>query len=129
MYNRPMIIGITGTNGAGKGQARKDGGNAVIESVRSIGEAEYLKSHEALLWAVDAVMPVRYERVLGRMSETDRITYDQFVADEAAEIANTDTAKPNLRAVIGFSDTVLTNNGTQDGLYAQVEAALAKAAA
>jgi dephospho-CoA kinase len=182
-----MIIGITGTNGAGKGtvvdylvknkgfrhysvrnflkeeitrrglvkdrgtmlvvanelramhgsgyiaeqllaEALKDGGDVVIESVRSLGEAEHIKRHGALLWAVDASMPARYERVLKRMSETDRITYERFVADEQAEIGNAERTKPNLRGVIAIADTVLMNDGTQEELYIQVEAALQKGA-
>ena len=180
-----MIIGITGTNGAGKGtvvdylvrrkgfkhysvrnflneeimrlglvkdrgtmllvgndlrtkhgsgyiaeqllaRAQQDGGSAVIESVRSLGEANHLKENGALLWAVDASMPLRYQRILGRMSETDRIPYERFVADEAAEIDNAETTKPNLRGVMAMCDTVLTNDGSQEELYVQVEQALKK---
>jgi dephospho-CoA kinase len=103
------------------------GGDAVIESIRSVGEAQYLKDKGALLWAVDAAMPVRYERILRRMSETDRITFEKFVSDEEAEIDNADTTKPNLRAVIAMADEILANNGTPEELFAQVEAALAQA--
>ncbi|MDB5225049.1 MAG: hypothetical protein JWL87_1 [Candidatus Adlerbacteria bacterium] len=180
-----MIIGITGTNGAGKGtvvdylvknkgfthysvrgflneeiarrglissrgvmlqvgnelrslhgsgfiaeqllaRAKTEGGNVVIESVRSIGEAEHLRGQGALLWAVDAAMPVRYERILKRMSETDRISFEKFVADEEAEINNPDASKPNLRGVMQMADAILSNDGTPEELYQQVELALTK---
>ncbi len=103
------------------------GGDAVIESVRAIGEAKHLMAHGALLWAVDASLPVRYERILRRMSETDRISYEKFVSDEEAEIDNSEEYKPNLRALIAMASEVLMNDGAQDELYQQVEAALRKA--
>ena len=102
--------------------------NAVIESIRSIGEAEHLQEHGALLWAVDAPVELRYERITKRASITDQVSFDKFKADEAAEFANTDASKPNLKALIERADKVFINNGTQEELFAQVEEALQKSA-
>lgn len=101
-------------------------GDAVIESIRSVGEAEHLKKSGALLWAVDADLEKRYERIAKRHSDTDHVSFDEFKADELAEFANTDPSKPNLRALIARADAVFQNNGTPEELYTQVEAALAK---
>jgi dephospho-CoA kinase len=108
-------------------KAQALGGNAVIESIRSVGEAEYLKSHGAKLWAVDADVTKRYERVVVRASETDKISFEKFVEDEKREWDNQDPTKQNLKAVIAMADVVLTNDGTQEELFVQVEKALAKA--
>jgi dephospho-CoA kinase len=107
-------------------QAMNAGGNAVIESIRSIGEAEYLKNHGALLWAVDAPVEVRYERITKRGSVTDQVSFEKFKEDEAAEFANTDPSKPNLKALIDRADAVFANSGSQEDLFAQVEEALQK---
>lgn len=120
---------LRATNGPGYiaeqlvAQARS-GGNAVIESIRSIGEAEYLKQNGALLWAVDASVELRYERITKRASETDHISFEKFKEDELAEFANTDPSKPNLKALIERADAVFTNSGTQEELFVKVEAAL-----
>jgi dephospho-CoA kinase len=108
------------------GRAVKDGGNAVIESIRSIGEAEYLKQQDALLWAVHADIKTRYERISKRASETDKVSFEKFQADEAAEFSNTDRTKPNLKKLIEISDAIFQNNGTQKELFVQVENALAE---
>ncbi len=100
--------------------------NAVVESIRAIGEAEYIKSHGGVMWAVDADIAVRYQRISKRMSETDKVSFEKFVADEQREFANTETTKGNLKGVIAMSDAVFTNNGTPEELFAQVEAALTK---
>jgi dephospho-CoA kinase len=179
-----MIIGITGTNGAGKGtvveylktkgfrhfsarsffveeihkrglpvnrdtmtqvandlrakfgpgyftqkalkRAREEGGDVVIESVRSIGEAEYLKNNGALLWAVDADIHKRYERITRRASETDKVSFEKFVEDEKREMENEDPAKQNIAAVMKMADATLANDGTEAELAAQVDAALAR---
>lgn len=178
-----MIIGITGTNGAGKGtvvdylirhkgfvhgsardlireelakrglelnrdntrlvanelrkthgpgyiaeellrRAQARGGDTVIESIRTVGEAEYLKSQGAHIWAVDAERKTRYERVVLRGSETDKISFEQFCAEEDREMAQTEKFDMNIRGVMAMADMILTNNGTPDELYAQVEQAL-----
>lgn len=104
--------------------ALRAGGDAVIESIRSVGEGEHLKENGAALWAVDADIKKRYERIAGRGSETDHVSFEKFAADEQEEFSNTDAAKPNLKAVIAMADAVLYNNGTPGELEAQVEAAL-----
>ena len=102
-------------------------GDAVIESIRTPGEAAYLKSKGTLLWAVDADINIRYERAVLRGSETDKVSFEKFKADEEREMTSTDPNKQNLAAVRAMADVVFTNNGTQEELFAQVEEALKKA--
>src|SRR3569623_887003 len=101
-------------------RARQEGGDVVIESIRSLGEAEYLKSHGAMLWAVDADIKKRYERITLRASETDKITFEKFVEDEKREMENPDLTKQNIGAVMQMDDAVLQNNGTEAELFTQV---------
>jgi len=105
-------------------RAQKLGGNAVFESIRTIGEAEYLKSHGALLWAVDADINKRYERIMLRASETDKVSFEKFVADEEREMRSDDPNKQNLAAVRNLADHIFYNNGTQEELFKQVEEVL-----
>src|SRR6185312_14987853 len=105
-------------------QAKESGENAVIESIRSVGEARYLKEHDARLWAVDADPQLRYDRVYRRASVTDQVTFEEFREHEAAEFSNSDPTKPNLRAVMVMADDMFTNNGTPMNLFKQVEHAL-----
>lgn len=109
------------------GRALERGGKAVIESIRSLGEAQYIKNHGGVMWAVDADVHKRYGRITGRQSETDQISFDKFVADEKKEWENPDPTKQNLKAVIAMADVVLTNDGTPEELYQQVEVALTHA--
>jgi len=181
-----MIIGITGTNGAGKGtivdylantkgfahysvreflikeiearglpverptmrqvanELRKEHGpayvveqllaraqteteNVVVESIRTVGEAELLKSKGALLWAVNADRKVRYERVLKRWSETDKVDFETFCIYEDREMQSQEPWDMNVFAVMKMADHIFTNDGTQNDLFAQVEEALNKA--
>lgn len=107
-------------------RAQKAGGDAVIESIRSVGEAEYMKSRGAFLWAVDADIQKRYERIQLRASETDRVSFEKFVADEQREFANEDPTRGNIKKVMEMSDNTFQNNGTQEELFTQVESALKK---
>ncbi len=105
-------------------EAKTAVGNVVIESVRTIGEAELLKSKGILLWAVDADRKTRYERVLKRWSETDKVSFEQFCEYEDREMAGTEPYDMNVFGVMKMADHVFYNDGTQDELYAQVERVL-----
>ncbi len=181
-----MIIGITGTNGAGKGavvdylvqkgfrhysarelftkeiekrglpvnrstmreignewratygpthnievlyaSAVEQGGDAVIESIRTVKEAEFLKEKGALLLAVDADRALRYERAVKRGSETDKVDFDTWVAEEEREWHNTAAHDMNIPAVIEMADGAIQNNGTLADLHTRVEEVLAQLA-
>lgn len=98
--------------------------DVVIESIRSTGEAQFLKSHNALLWAVDADIHTRYARIVKRASEKDGVTFEKFKEQEERELHGIDENSQNLAAVRSMADVVFMNDGTEDQLYQQVEAAL-----
>ena len=101
-------------------KAKQEGGNSIIESVRTQGEAEKIKEGGILL-AIDADLQIRYSRISGRQSETDRISFERFREDERREIFSTDPNKQNLSACIKMADFVLNNDGTLEDLHRQIE--------
>lgn len=175
-----MIIGITGTNGAGKGEvaehlvekngfthysvrdflveklneeglnttrdnmivlannlrykhgpsyiieklykrASEKGGDAVIESIRTISEAQFIKSQGGLIWAIDADQKVRYERILGRGSSTDDVTFDKFLENEKKEMTSDDPNEQNVSGVIKMADKVFVNNSKLEELLKRID--------
>lgn len=96
--------------------------NSIIESLRAVGEVEALKQKEHfLLFAIDANLKMRYERVVLRGSETDKISFDEFVANEQREMNNDDPTKQNIGKCIAMADYVFTNNGSFEELNDQIE--------
>jgi len=95
-------------------RAKQVGDDAVIESVRTVGEVESLKSKGAYLIAVDAEPRTRYDRVLWRASDTDR------VSSESAE-----SGRMNIPACMKRADFTVRNDGTVEELHRQVDRILA----
>ena len=175
-----MIIGITGTDGAGKGSAveylktqgythysvrslivaeiekrglevhrpnmklignamRAERGGAVmvktasetaaqagitdfvVESIRTVEEVQLLHEYKGVLLAVDADQRVRYDRIYNRGSESDKVTFAEFVEQDEAESKSENTAEQNKVAVMQMADHVIANNGTLAELEQQVE--------
>ncbi len=102
------------------------GGNAIIESIRTVGEVESLKKKGMTLIAVDADPHVRYERAVKRGSETDSVSFEKFMADEEREAQGENPARMNIRHCIARADFIIHNDGTPEDLYAQVDDILAK---
>lgn len=101
--------------------------NAVIESIRTPGEVDYLKAKgNFVLFAVDADAEIRYQRISERKSETDDISRETFLDNEKREMESTDPNKQNLKKCIAMADYVFSNNGTIAELHEKVENVLAK---
>jgi dephospho-CoA kinase len=103
-------------------EAEKNNHNSVIESIRTPGEIVSLrKKGSFLLIAVDADMALRYQRVVLRGSETDRITFEEFAANEAREMNSDDPNKQNIRKCLEMADICFENNGSMEQLYDKLE--------
>jgi dephospho-CoA kinase len=98
----------------------------VIESIRTLDEVELLHKSGGLLLAVDAEQNLRYERIYNRGSETDNITFAQFVEQELAESTSLNPAEQNKISVIKMADYNITNNGTLEELHSQIDEFLQK---
>lgn len=97
---------------------------AIIESIRNVGEAEFLKSKGAKLLAVDADQKMRYERVQKRRSATDKVDFPTFVEHEEREMHPVGPHDMNVRGVMALADKTILNEGTLEELHRQVNAFL-----
>jgi dephospho-CoA kinase len=106
-------------------QALQSGKNCIIESIRTPGEVQSLREKgNFLLFAVDADPQLRYERIVMRNSETDRISYETFVENEKREMQSDDPNKQNIGKCIEQADQVFMNNSSVEMLFCQVEKSL-----
>jgi dephospho-CoA kinase len=102
-------------------KAMESGNNCVIESIRTPGEVESLKSKgNFILLAVDALPQLRYDRILIRNSETDRISFITFLENEKREMDSSDPNKQNLRRCIEMADFIFNNDSSIENLISQV---------
>lgn len=98
----------------------------VIESVRNIGEAEFLKAQGAFLIAVDADQKLRYGRVQARRSATDQVDFSTFVEHEEREMHPVGPHDMDIRGVMALSDATVMNDGSLTELHAHIEEVLKK---
>lgn len=103
-------------------KAEKEGWNAIIESIRCVGEVESLKKNQNffLLW-IDAEQKIRYERAILRGSETDKISREKFVEQESLEMNGTDPFTQNIKKCMEMADLVIENNGSLGEFREKVE--------
>ena len=103
-------------------QAIASGQNCIIESIRTVGEIDALRSKgNFTLYSVDADRQIRYERVVLRGSETDKVSFETFTENELRELNSTDPNKQNLSACMALADVHFDNNGTFEQLYLQLD--------
>ena len=94
------------------------GKNAVIESIRTPGEITSLRKHKNFyLLAIDANPKIRYNRIVERNTETDKISYQTFLENEQREMTSADPNKQNLSKCIAEADFKLQNDSNFEELY------------
>lgn len=102
--------------------AESKGHNAVIESIRNPSEVDFLKGRgDFHLLAVDADPKIRYERIYSRGSETDNISFEEFLSNEEREMKSEESHKQNIGSCIGRADYKLMNNNTVEDLQKGVD--------
>ena len=100
--------------------------NCIIESIRTPGEIDALrKLGNFYLLAVDADPKTRYERIVIRNSETDKLSFETFIENEKREMTATDPNKQNLSVCMSKSDFTVENSGSFEDLNVQIEKILA----
>lgn len=96
----------------------------LIESIRAIGEADFLKGNGVFLLAVDAERKLRYERIVARGLSTDHVDYETWVMQEERELAAVEPWDMNIIGVMQMADARIENNGTLDELHERTEEVL-----
>lgn len=106
-------------------RATATGGDAVLESVRTTGEVESLRQHDDFIFiGIDAPQSMRYERVVGRKSATDTVTFAEFQIIEQREMQSQDPGIQNIGAVLKMTDYILINDGSPEELFGKIEEVL-----
>ncbi len=106
-------------------EALESGADCIIESIRTVGEVNALHAKgNFTLFAIDADQHLRYERIVERASETDKVSFETFAANEAREMTNTDPNKQNLSACMAMADFRFENNGSFHELYERIDSVL-----
>jgi len=107
------------------GKAVESKADCIIESIRTPGEIFSLRGKgNFFLFAVDADRKLRYLRITERQSETDHISFDTFLENEAREMETLDPGKQNLHACIREADFLFANDSTKEALFSAVEKVL-----
>ncbi len=101
--------------------SRERSERAVIESIRTTAEADTLRAAGGVLLAVDADQHLRYERITARGSATDRISFEQFQAQEAIEMNDPDSNGMQKAKVMAMAGYTIMNDTDLDSLHRQIE--------
>ncbi len=108
-------------------EAKESGKDCIIESIRTVGEVKALQAKgNFYLFAVDAQQPLRYERIVERAPETDKVSFETFKDNEEREMTSIDPNKQNLDACMKLADFRFVNGGSFDELYQQIDEVLIK---
>jgi len=108
-------------------QAQEKGDeHIVIDSIRTMAEAETLKKNGGILLCIDADRKVRYERIKRRASSTDHVSFEEFVLLEEREMNDPDPNGMQKAQVMSAADHCIENNISLEDLHSQIEAFLQK---
>lgn len=100
---------------------KKEIKKAAVESIRTTAEALYIKQHGGILLAVDANPEIRYDRVQKRRSESDKVSYEEFLAHEELERNDPDPHGMQKAKVMEMADYTIMNDSSIEELQKQVD--------
>lgn len=107
-------------------RAQESGGDAVIESLRAVAEVKRIQELGGIVLGIDADPKVRYERARKRGSETDSVSFEEWLDQERRESNPDDPTKQDIFGALKASDFIIQNNHSLDELHVQVDKALAQ---
>ena len=93
---------------------------AVIEAWRCPGEVESLQKEGVYIIGVDAPKELRYERIKGRGSEKDDISFEKFLEQEAKESSGITPWDMNIPECIKMANHVFQNIHDKEQLEIEV---------
>ena len=92
---------------------------AILESIHSVGEAEFLKNKNVIILGVDADLETRYRRISGRGTSKDDVTFEEF--KNIAIHEEEGGGQHNIRSVLEMADHTIINDTTIEALHVQVD--------
>jgi len=107
-------------------KAKGAGGDAVLESFRAVAEVKKLQELGGVVIGVDADPHVRYKRIVSRGSETDDVSFEEWLEHERRESNPDDPTKQDIFGALKVSDYIVENNGTLEELHKQIDEILEK---
>eukprot|EP00940_MAST-03C_sp_MAST-3C-sp2_P001948 g1948.t1 len=109
-------------------EAKRVGKNAIIESIRTEGEIQSLRSRKLpfVLLAVDADPKIRYARITSRGSKTDDVSFEDWTEQERKEMTSKDPTKQNLSRCMELADVKILNNGTFEEFSKEIDKVASK---
>ncbi|MFH1236231.1 MAG: AAA family ATPase [Parcubacteria group bacterium] len=102
---------------------KMDGSLFVLDGMRHIDEYRILSErHDFRMWAVDADMKTRYERIIkrGENASDTTLTYDRFQKQHEL------ITEVHISELMAKAHEHIDNNGSFEDLYAQVEVLMKK---
>ncbi len=100
----------------------------VISGLRSVGEADAVRSAGGVIIGVDAEPHVRYQRMFARQrdAETEK-SYEEFLEQDEHENRGISNSGPGrgIRIIIDTADVLIANAGTLDELKAELNTKVA----
>ena len=105
-------------------EAKERGGDAVVESLRAVAEVRLIKKLGGIVLGITARPEVRYARAVARGSETDKVSYEEWLQQEVRESNPDDPTKQDIFGALREASVTIENNGSLQELYEQVDALL-----
>ena len=97
------------------------GKRCVIDSIRNLAEIQELrKQPNFLLIGVDAPVELRYNRIVARGKETDKVSFEDFQRQEELENFKSSTGQ-QLKECMKVVDKIIINDGSMEKLHDWVD--------